>query len=120
MESLFNLCCYYLSALDGVHLFFYNSGLDTLLLLETRSTIEGGWGCNKFVPVLRGNGTELSPTGDICVQPPGGMSWIRGKLADHVGACSPIPGRGCFGDFLGDGIVASPPFPIVEQLWTHR
>ena len=44
-----------------------------------------GRGCNKLVPVLRGNGTKIAPTGDICVQPPGEMSWIRGKLADHVG-----------------------------------
>ena len=51
----------------------------------TRSTIERGRGCNKFVPVLRGNGTKIALTGDICVQPPGEMSWIRGKLADHVG-----------------------------------
>ena len=51
----------------------------------TRSTIERGRGCNAFVPVLRGNGTKIAPTGDICVQPPGEMSWIRGKLADHVG-----------------------------------
>ena len=51
----------------------------------TRSTIERGRGCNKIVPVLRGNGTKIAPTGDICVQPPGEMSWIRGKLADHVG-----------------------------------
>ena len=51
----------------------------------TRSTIERGRGCNKFVSVLRGNGTKIAPTGDICVQPPGEMSWIRGKLADHVG-----------------------------------
>ena len=54
-------------------------------MLVTRSTIERGRGCNKFVPVLKGNGTKIAPTGDICVQPPGEMSWIRGKLADHVG-----------------------------------
>ena len=53
--------------------------------LMTRSTIEGGRVCNKFVPVSRGNGTKLAPTGYIFDQPPGGMSWIRGKLADHVG-----------------------------------
>ena len=52
---------------------------------KTRSTIEGGRGCNNFVPVLRGNGTKIAPTGDIFDQPPGGRSWIRGKLADHVG-----------------------------------
>ena len=58
---------------------------------ETRSAVEGGRGCNNFVYVLRGNGTKIAPTGDIFDQPPGGMSWIwgnswiRGKLADHVG-----------------------------------
>ena len=41
---------------------------------ETRSTI-GGWrGCNKFVSVLGGDGTKIAPTGDIFDQPPGGMS----------------------------------------------
>ena len=50
-----------------------------------RSTIEGGRGCNKCVPVLRGNGTKIAPTGYIFDQPPGGMSWVRGKLAGHVG-----------------------------------
>ena len=62
---------------------------------RTRSTIEGGRGCNNFVPVLRGNGTKITPTRDIFDQPPGGMSWIRGKLADHVGdhvALSPEEG----------------------------
>ena len=41
---------------------------------ETHSTIEGGEGCNKFVPVLVGDGTKRSPTGDIIDQPPGEMS----------------------------------------------
>ena len=50
-----------------------------------RSTIEGGRGCNKCVTVLRGNGTKIAPTGYIFDQPPGGMSWVRGKLAGHVG-----------------------------------
>ena len=59
----------------------YNSPLPW----KTRSTIERGRGCNKLVPVLRGNGTKIAPTGDICVKPPGEMSWIRGKLANHVG-----------------------------------
>ena len=44
-----------------------------------------GRGCNKFVPVLEGVGTKIAPTGDIFVQPPGGMNWIRGMLADNVG-----------------------------------
>ena len=52
---------------------------------ETRSTIEERRRCNNFVPVLRGNGTKIAPTGDIFRPPPGGISWIRGKLADHVG-----------------------------------
>ena len=59
----------------------------TLVLPEkTRSTmIEGGVGFNNFVPVLREDGTKIAPTGDIFDQPHGGRSWIRGKLADHVG-----------------------------------
>ena len=40
---------------------------------------------NNFVHVLRENGTKIAPTGDIFDQPPDGMSWIRGKLADHIG-----------------------------------
>ena len=45
----------------------------------------GGRGCNKFVPVLGGNGTKIAPTWDIFDQPPGRMRLIRGKLVDHVG-----------------------------------
>ena len=45
----------------------------------------GGWGCNTFVPLLRGDGTKIASTGDIFDQPPGGINCIRGKLADHVG-----------------------------------
>ena len=45
----------------------------------------GGGGCNKYVPLLGGNGTKIVPSGDIFDQPPGQMRWIRGKLADHVG-----------------------------------
>ena len=52
---------------------------------RSRSTIGGGRGCNKFAPVLRGDGTKTAPTGDIFDEPPREMSWIRGKLADHVG-----------------------------------
>ena len=46
--------------------------LFTITLL-TRSTIEGGRGCNDFVPVLGGNGTKIAPTGDIFDQTPGQM-----------------------------------------------
>ena len=59
--------------------------METHPSILTRSSIDRGRGCNKLVPVLRGNGTKIAPTGDICVLPPGEMSWIRGKLADHVG-----------------------------------
>ena len=52
---------------------------------ETRSTIGGGAGSKKCVPVLGGDGTKIAPTGDIFGQPPGEMSSVRGKLADHVG-----------------------------------
>ena len=80
--------------------------------------IERGRGCNKFVLVLRGNGTKIAPTGDICDQPPGEMRLDSGQACRPcMKSCSPIPGRGCFGDLLGDGIVVSPPFPIVEQLY---
>ena len=44
-----------------------------------------GRGCNIFVPDLGGDGTKITPTGDIFDQPPGGMSFITGKLADRVG-----------------------------------
>ena len=71
----------------------------------------GGGGCNKFVPVLGGDGSKITPTRDIFDQPPGGMISIRGKLADQ-----PPGGRVCFGDLPGDGIVVSPPSPIVERL----
>ena len=40
--------------------------------LKTRSTF-GGRRCNKFVPVLGGNGREKAPTGDVFDQPPGQM-----------------------------------------------
>ena len=46
---------------------------------------DGGRGCNKTVPVLAGDGTKIATIGDIHDQLPGGMSGIRGKLADHLG-----------------------------------
>ena len=65
--------------------------MDTLINLQFKSSILdkfndwGGRGCNIFVPVLRGNGTKIAPTGDRFDQPPGQMRWIWGKSADHVG-----------------------------------
>ena len=45
----------------------------------------GGGGCRKFVPVLGGDGTVKAPPGIIYDKPPGEMSWIQYKLADHAG-----------------------------------
>ena len=42
-------------------------------VVTTCSTIGGGRGCNKFVPVLGGNGPKTAPTGDTFDQPPGQM-----------------------------------------------
>ena len=56
--------------------------------METNGESFNDWGgrrCNNFVSVLRGGGTKIAPTGDIFDEPPGEMSLIRGKLADHVG-----------------------------------
>ena len=49
----------------------------------SRSTIGGV--CDKFVPVLGGDGTKIVPPGDLFDQPPGELNSIRGKLADHAG-----------------------------------
>ena len=76
-----------------------------------------GGGCNKFVPVLGGNGKKIAPTGDIFDRTPGQMRLIRGKLADYVGDRAVLsPERGCFSDLPGDEIVVSLPSPIVEPL----
>ena len=36
-----------------------------------------------------------------------------------MGSCSPIPGRGCFGDLPGDGIVVSPPPQSLKRSLCH-
>ena len=41
---------------------------------ESRSTIGGGRGCNKLVPVLGGDGTRMAPPGDLFDQSPREMS----------------------------------------------
>ena len=67
-----------------------------------------GRGCNKFVPVWGGNGTKLTPTSN---------AMKSGQVCQPCrGPCSPIPGRGCFGDLPGDETVVSPPSPIVQPL----
>ena len=70
-----------------------------------------GRGCHKCVPVLGGDGTKISPTGDIFDQSPGEMSRavvqrLRGR------------GRGChkFVPVLGgDGTKISPTEGIFDQ-----
>ena len=39
-------------------------------IIDPFKKLGGGRGCNKFVPVLGGNGTKIAPTGDIFDQPP--------------------------------------------------
>ena len=43
-------------------------------LTSDLSTIGGGRGCNKIVPVLGGDGTRIAPPGDLFDQPPRAMS----------------------------------------------
>ena len=84
----------------------------------TSSTIGGGGrGCNIFVPVLRGKGTKIAPTGDIFDQPPGQIRRILSKLADHVGDhVVSSPEGTVLVTSPRDKIVVSPPSPIVEPL----
>ena len=96
----------------------------------SRSMIGGGGrGCHIPPPVLGGDGTKIAPPGDLFDQPPGGMSWIRGKLADHVGdhvVLSPegvvlvtSPGTESSYPRLPP-IVETPPPPSPSQLlWTY-
>ena len=62
---------------------------------------------------------KIGPPGDLFDQLLGQMCWIRGKLAGR-GSHSLIHGRGCFGDLPGEGIVVSPPPPIVETLLVRK
>ena len=82
---------------------------------KSRSTIGGGRGCHKSVPILGEDSTKIAPPGVSFDQPPREMSGVRGKLADHVGDHVVLF---CFSDLPGDGIVVSPPPPIVETLGT--
>ena len=87
------------------------------LLCRTRSTIEGGGGCNKFVPVVRRNGTKIAPTGDIFDQPPGGMSWIRGKHANHVGVNAVLsPEEGVLVTYAGTESSYPRPLQLLNNL----
>ena len=45
----------------------------------------GEAGMSQNCPRFGEGGTKTAPPGDLFNRPPGEMSWIRGKLADHVG-----------------------------------
>ena len=60
---------------------------------------------------------KTAATGDIFDQLPGQMRCSGQACRPCTGSCSPIPGRGCFGDLPGDEIVVSPPSLIVEPLF---
>ena len=74
---------------------------------KSRSTIEGGRGCHRFVSVLRVDGTKIAPPGDLFDQPSVEMHSIWGNLANHI----------------GDNVVLSPEevilliFPVTESLY---
>ena len=56
---------------------------------------------SKLCPRFGGDGTKIAPPGDIFDQPPGDMSSIWGKLADHVGNHAALSPEG--------GVVATSP-----------
>ena len=87
----------------------------------------GGRGCPKFVPHLRGT-VRYKPLPGIDSTEPlinnlsSGQSW-----QPFGGSRIPIPGRDCFGDFRGDGIVEPlppspprPPYHVVESVGDER
>ena len=65
VNSLMILCAFFVGDIQSETI--------PIKYILTSSTIGGGRGCNKFVPVLVGNGTKIAPTGDIFDQPPGQM-----------------------------------------------
>ena len=87
------------------------------LRFGSRSTIGGGGGgCRKLDPTLGGDGTKIGPPEYIFDRPPGEMSWIRGKLADHVGDHVVLPPEGAV-LVISPGTESSYPRPpIVERL----
>ena len=80
----------------------------------------GGGGCHKFVPVLGGDSTEIAPPWDLFDQPPGEMSSIRGKLADHVRYHVVLSPEGVIlVTFPGTESSYPPPPPIIETLYVQ-
>ena len=93
--------------------------IDTILLIDDTGNgrVVGGRGCNKFVPVLVGNGTKIVPNRGHILPIPWPNVMNSGQACRPCrGSCSSIPGRDCFGNLPGDEIVVSPPSPIVEPL----
>ena len=77
----------------------------------------GGAGSSNFVPAFGRGRHENSPYRGHIWPTPRWNEFSSGEACQPCrGSCSPIPGRGCFGNLHGDGIVVSPPSPIVEQL----
>ena len=65
---------------------------------------------SKIFNHFEGGGTKIAPPGDIFDQPPGEMSSIRGKLADHIGDHVVLSPEGAvLMPLPWDGIVVSPP-----------
>ena len=82
---------------------------------KSRSSNGGGTGRN-FVPVLGGDGTKKAPPGDIFDQPPGEMSLILGKLADHVGGHVVLSPEGA-ALVTSPGTESSNPPPSLRPHW---
>ena len=77
----------------------------------------GGEGMQQICPRFGRCRHENSPyRGHICPTPWWNELDSGQACRQCRGSCSPIPGSGCFGDLLEDGIVVSPSSPIVEQL----
>ena len=76
----------------------------------------GGGGVTNLSPFWRERHENSPYWGHICPSPWSNTMTSRQACRPCRGSCSPIPGRGCFGDLLGDKVVVPPPSPIVELL----
>ena len=91
--------------------------------IQSRSTNEGGRGCHTYVPVSGGDGTKIASTWDLFDQPSGEMSWIRGKLANHVGNHVVLSPDGVL--VTSQGTESSYPRPsnrwnTLQRIYTHQ
>ena len=69
-------CVEQLMMASKARLFSDDAALSAILASDDPRGVQrlGGRGCNKFVPVLGGDGTKTVPPGDLFDQPPGEMS----------------------------------------------